>query len=422
MSDTTSARMKKILLVHETFGRLAGAEQNILVTAPHLREAFGLACLYWKRSGRDEASFEALFPEVAQVDFDGPADAVRQAVGAALARINPDLVYVHKCVSIPVLDALVESGRPLVRMEHDHDIYCMRSYKYFPWSRRICLKKAGLCCVFPCLASIKRDRSRGRFGLQWVDYRRQMRCIDLSRQFTAQFVVTHYMRDELIRQGFPPERIFIFPPIPAPTAVTFSSSFSGRNLIVFAGQIIRGKGLDVLLRSLALCKAPFELAVLGSGSHQAYCEALTRELKLQDRVRFHGFVSFDKMADLYREATLVAVPSVWPEPIATIGLEVLRYGLPVVGFDAGGIRDWLKDGQTGFLVPWMDVPAMAARIDELLTDKDKARRLGTQGRDFVNREYAFEPYVARMKKVFLTLMEGRVPVCENGDTGVSGRA
>jgi glycosyltransferase involved in cell wall biosynthesis len=409
--------MRKILLVHETFGRLAGAEQNILVTAPRLREEFALACLYWRRSGRDEPAFEALFPESVSVDFGGPAAEVRREVDLAIATINPDLIYVHKCVSIPVLEALVESGRPLVRMEHDHDIYCMRSYKYFPWSRRICVKKAGLCCLVPCLASIKRDRSHGRFGVQWVNYRRQMRCIELSRRFTAQFVVTHYMRDELIRQGFPPERIMIFPPIPSPTAAAFSSSFSEKNLIVFAGQIIRGKGLDVLLHALARCHAPFQLAVLGSGSHQASCEALTRELKLQDSVRFHGFVSFDKMAEIYREATLVVVPSVWPEPIATIGLEVLRYGLPVVGFDAGGIRDWLKDGETGFLIPWMDIPAMAKRIDELLTDKDKARRLGMQGREFVNREYAFDPYIARMKRVFLAMMEGRAPAAEDRGLG-----
>ncbi|MEI6809223.1 MAG: glycosyltransferase family 4 protein [bacterium] len=409
--------MKKILLVHETFGRLAGAEQNILVTAPYLREDFALACIYWKRSGRDEEAFAALFPEAVAVDFGGPATMVRQEMNQALAKINPDLVYVHKCVSIPVLEALVASGRPLVRMEHDHDIYCMRSYKYFPWSRRICVKKAGLCCLVPCLASLKRDRSHGRFGLQWVNYRRQMRCIELSRRFTAQFVVTQYMRDELIRQGFPQDRIMIFPPIPSTATAAISSSFSGKNLIVFAGQIIRGKGLDVLLRSLALCRMPFQLAVLGSGSHQAYCEQLTRKLNLQDRVHFHGFVSFDAMSDTYREATLVAVPSVWPEPIATIGLEVLRYGLPVVGFDAGGIRDWLKDGETGFLVPWMDLPAMAGRIDELLSDKEKARRLGANGREFINREYAFDPYITRMKRVFLAMMEGLIPAASDRNPG-----
>jgi glycosyltransferase involved in cell wall biosynthesis len=397
--------VKKILFVHETFGRLAGAEQNILVTAPHLANEFALECLYWNRSGRDEASFEKLFPVSYQVSFDGPPDATRARVAEILVQSAPDLVYVHKCISNPVLEALTAWGGPLVRMEHDHDIYCMRSYKYSPWNRRICTRKAGPCCIFPCLAFVKRDRSRGRLGMSWVSYSRQMRCIELNRRFTAMFVVTEYMRDELIRQGFAPERIHIFPPIPAPTAHDFSSSFSNRNLIIFAGQIIRGKGLDALLRALALCRQPFHLTVLGSGSHQPSCENLAKELGIADRVEFPGFVPFEKLAGFYREATLVTVPSLWPEPIATVGLEVLRYGLPVVGFDAGGIRDWLRDGETGFLIPWMDLPGMAGKIDFLLEHKDEARRLGAQGREFVNRAYAFDPYIERMKAMFRSLIQ-----------------
>jgi glycosyltransferase involved in cell wall biosynthesis len=395
---------RRILFVHETFGRLAGAEQNILVTAPRLAEAFDLECLYWTRSGKDEAAFEKVFPVNYRVAFDGPPATTRERVADVLRQSAPDLVYVHKCIANPVLEALTDWGGPLVRMEHDHDIYCMRSYKYFPWNRRICTRKAGPCCLVPCLAFLKRDRSRGRFGVSWVSYRRQMRCIELNRRFSAMFVVTQYMRDELVRQGFAADRIHIFPPIPAPAGQAFSSTFSDINRIIFAGQIIRGKGLDALLRALALCEQPFRLTVLGSGSHQAECETLAKTLGLSDRVEFPGFVPFDRLASFYREATLVAVPSLWPEPIATIGLEVLRYGLPVVGFDAGGIRDWLRDGETGFLIPWLDLNAMAGKIDYLLAHKDEARRLGEQGRVFVNREYAFDPYIERMKATFHDLI------------------
>ncbi len=402
--DGSFRTMKKILFVHETFGRWAGAEQNILVTAPHLAKAFALECLYWNRSGKDEAAFESLFPVNHQVAFDGPPAVTRDRVAGLLRQSAPDLVYVHKCIANPVLEALTDWGGPLVRMEHDHDIYCMRSYKYNPLTRRICTRKAGRCCLFPCLAFLRRDRSRGRFGARWVSYRRQMRCIELNQRFSAMFVVTRYMRNELVRQGFAPERIHIFPPIPEPAGRSFCSSFSDRNRIVFAGQIIRGKGLDALLRALALCRQPFVLTVLGAGSHQAACERLARRLGLTDRVEFPGFVPFEKLAEYYREATLVAVPSLWPEPIATIGLEVLRYGLPVVGFDAGGIGDWLRDGETGFLIPWMDLRSMADRIDYLLSRKEEARRLGEQGRDWVSHEYAFEPYIERMKATFVDLI------------------
>jgi glycosyltransferase involved in cell wall biosynthesis len=364
-----------------------------------------LSGLFWKRSGRDEDTFGKLFDAVQFVDFEESPDKVRQGVLEAVRRERPDLIYVHKCISVPVLEALVASGVSLVRMEHDHDIYCMRRYKYFPWSRRICRKKAGLCCLFPCLAFVARDRSKGRFGIKWVSYREQQQCIQINKAFSAYFVVTEYMREELVRQGFEPGRIHVFPPIPLPRLATFTPSFSSRNRIIFAGQIIRGKGLDVLLRSLKLCREPFELVVLGSGSHQAYCETLSRQLGLEHSVRFPGFVSQEELIGFYADASLVVVPSVWPEPIATVGLEVLRCGLPVVGFDAGGIRDWLRDGETGYLIPWMDTRVLAERIDVLLKDKELARRLGEQGREFVDRVYDFNAYIARMKKTFHALME-----------------
>ncbi len=397
--------LKKILFVHETFGRMAGAEQNIMVTAPTLRERFRLSGLFWKRSGKDEETFGNLFESSRFVEFDGDPGVVRAGIAEAVRLENPDLIYVHKCIAIPVLEALVASGIPLVRMEHDHDIYCMRRYKYFPWSRKICTRKAGLCCLFPCLAFLARDRSRGRFGVRWVSYREQQRCIEVNKAFSAYFVVTEYMREELIRQGFDASRIHIFPPIPLPREITFTPSFSARNRVIFAGQIIRGKGLDVLLHALKQCREPFELVVLGSGSHQGRCEAMVRELGLEGSVRFPGFVSQEELAGFYADATLVVVPSVWPEPIATIGLEVLRYGLPVIGFDAGGIRDWLRDGETGYLIPWMDTRMMAERIDTLLAHKDVARRLGAQGREFVNRVYDFDAYIVRMKQAFQSLME-----------------
>jgi len=87
---------------------------------------------------------------------------------------------------------------------------------------------------------------------------------------------------------------------------------------------------------------------------------------------------------------------VWPEPIATIGLEVMRYGLPVVGFNSGGIGDWLKDGENGYLVPWMDTDKFALSLDKLLGDKALARRMGEAGRVRVARDYGFDDYIQRL--------------------------
>jgi glycosyltransferase involved in cell wall biosynthesis len=292
-------------------------------------------------------------------------------------------------------------------MVHDHDIYCMRSYKYHYFSREICTRAASTYCVVGCGACVVKN-SGGGFPLKWVSYREKKREIALNRRFDRMVVVTEYMRDELLRNGFDPPRIEIHAPVPRMGDPDLRSTFSDRNLILYAGQIIRGKGVDVLLESLARVKTPFECIILGDGNHKAYCEGLSRRLGLSDRVHFKGFIPQEELKSYYRECSVVALSSVWPEPIATIGLEVMRYALPVVGFDAGGIKDWLKDGENGFLVPWMDRDAFAGRLDELLQDKEKARRLGENGLRFVSERYDFDSYIGDLEDMFGRVVDGHV--------------
>ena len=83
-----------------------------------------------------------------------------------------------------------------------------------------------------------------------------------------------------------------------------------------------------------------------------------------------------------------------------VGIEAMRYGLPVVAFDAGGIKEWLIDGRNGFLVPWMDRDAYAARVEALLRDKTLARQMGETGRQLVSQHYDFSRYVTGIENLF----------------------
>jgi len=392
----------KILFVHDRMGALAGAEANAFITANELKSrGHVVGLVHGSATGKGvekwEKTFEPRFP------LDGVTDG--QLVSAAVLSFDPDMVYVHKMASLPVLQALVDSGRPLVRMVHDHDIYCMRSYKYNALTRKICHRPATPYCIFPCGAFLARNHEGG-LPIKWVSYFGKKREIALNRRFDRMVVVTEYMRQELLQNGFDPGRIEIHPPVPRMGDLDITSSFSSRNLIVFAGQIIRGKGVDILLKALALMKQPFECIILGDGSHLDFCRKKSRELGLVGRVKFPGFVPQEELKNYYRECTVVAVPSVWPEPFATIGMEVMRYGIPVVAFDVGGLRDWLKHEENGFLVPWMDHEQFAARLDQLLLDKDLARRLGASGLDLVTKNYDFNRYIENLVGMFGRVVEG----------------
>lgn len=392
----------KILYVHERFGALAGAEANAYITAEQLGlRGHEIGILHGPGTGKNEDGWNRVFPSGFALG-DSPAAATRQA----LADFRPDVVYVHKMADLDVIETLVASGTPLVRMVHDHDIYCMRSYKYNVFTREICTRAASLYCATACGACVVRNRDGG-FPLKWVSYGDKKREIALNRRFDRTVVVTTYMRDELLNNGFDRDRIEIHAPVPRMGEEGLRSGFSDRNLILYAGQIIRGKGVDVLLEALAKVESPFECIILGDGNHREHCQQLSERLGLSDRVHFRGFIPQEELKAYYRDCSVVALSSVWPEPIATIGLEVMRYALPVVAFDAGGIKDWLIDGHNGYLVPWMDRTAYARRIDELLRDKEKARQLGQNGFELVSERYDFDGYIGDLEGMFGRVVEGK---------------
>ena len=386
----------KLLFVHDRFGALAGAEANIFHTAAEFqRRGHAVGILHGPGTGRGEAGWRNVFSD----RFALPTHDVPAGVGGLVAKFRPDAIYVHKLADPRVLEALLAADTPLVRMVHDHDLYCMRSYKYNYFTRAVCTRALSPYCVFPCGASIARNRENG-FPLKWVSYAAKKKEIELNRHFDRVIVGSAYMKQELLRNGFAEDKIEIHPPATNVDDAAAGSTFSSRNLIVYAGQLVRGKGVDVLLEALAQVLVPFECVIAGEGHHRARCEALCRKFGLENRVRFAGFVPQEQLKQFYGEASVAVLSSVWPEPFGAVGLEAMRYGLPVVAFDAGGIKEWLMDGHNGFLVPWMDHALFALRVELLLRDKSLARQMGERGRRAVTQELSFARYITGLEDLF----------------------
>lgn len=386
----------KILFVHEKFGAFGGAEVNILITATELQaRGHTVGILHGPPTGKGEAVWQNIFQE----RFPCTDERDSTATPVACTAFRPDLIYVHKMSDLKVLEQLLDSGTPIIRMVHDHDLYCMRSYKYNFFTRHICERALSPLCVFPCGAFIARDHE-GALPVKWVSYAAKTRELELNRQFHRLIVATQFMKDELLRNHFKPEAIEIHAPVPASSDASWASSFSPRNHLIYAGQIIRGKGVDVLVESLAQVRVPFTCFIFGDGEQRQFCERLSHKLGLAERVVFKGYVSPDEIATFYREGSVAVVSSVWPEPFGAVGLEAMRFGLPVVAFDAGGISEWLTDGHNGFLVPWMDRTAFAARVEELLGDKTLARQMGAHGRQLIAERYQFSDYIAGLEDLF----------------------
>lgn len=386
----------KILFAHQYFGALGGAETNIHLTATELQKrGHSVALLHVTETGRGTESWHEIFPTRFQLS----ASDIPGCIASALDSFDPDLIYLHVLPNVEAVETLLGSSVPVIRMVHDHSLYCPRSYKYNPLTRATCHRPASAYCIFPCMAQIARNRN-SFFPLKWAGLAAHRRELELSKQCEQIIVYSEYSKTELERNGFNPKKIQIHVPIrcwsDGPVA-----SFSERNLILFAGQIIRGKGVDLLLKALSRLRVRFECLILGDGNYRPHCQRLCTRLNLADRVQFRGFVAADELQNFYLDASVFVVPSVWPEPFGMVGPEAMRYGLPVVAFDSGGIREWLTHSENGFLAPWKDVDALALRIEELLRNKALARRLGQNGLKRVNRVYSAPRQVDTLERLFL---------------------
>lgn len=150
-------------------------------------------------------------------------------------------------------------------------------------------------------------------------------------------------------------------------------------VIVAVGNLRREKGYDDLLRSFALLSArqpTVRLRVLGDGPDRDALEELARELRMESRLEWLGWV--DQPWEELSRATIFATAT-RVEPLGIAALEAMAAGLPVVAPRVGGLGELVEDGVTGILVPPGDLGAIADALDRLLNNRAWAEQLGRAG-------------------------------------------
>lgn len=172
-----------------------------------------------------------------------------------------------------------------------------------------------------------------------------------------------------------------------------------------------GYGIDLLLRAFAGLKADADvsaahpdcrLLVVGSGPDREALEALARQLGIQAATRFVDAVPHaDVPSWLARLDVYVAASRFESFGVAVI--EASACERPVVVSDAGGLPEVVQHGQTGFVTPVENVPALQAALKTLVLDAGLRERFGQQGRAFVESRYAWPRCVDRMEAVYRSL-------------------
>jgi len=182
--------------------------------------------------------------------------------------------------------------------------------------------------------------------------------------------ISESTRDDLVARGIPHASIrVIYPGIDATAYTPDPAARSAAPLFAYLGRLKRYKGVHFVVQAFARLAHPTAiLEIAGAGDYRPALERLARSLDLHDRVRFLGRIpEAEKLALLRRAWGLVlASPK---EGWGITNLEAAACGTPVVASDSPGIRESVRDGETGFLVPHGDVAAMADAMGALATTR-----------------------------------------------------
>ena len=219
-------------------------------------------------------------------------------------------------------------------------------------------------------------------------------CVsDYTRsQLMAMVQERHWHKLHVIRCGL--ELARYEPAGPPPAGV--------RPQILCVARLVPQKGLALLLRALAILTSRGvepELELVGDGPCRPELEQLAGQLGVRDRVRFFGPGSQDQIRAAYGAATVFCLPSLI-EGLPVVLMEAMACERPVIATAVAGVRELVRDGDTGLLVSAGRADELADALQRLLSDAALRDRLAAQGRMFVERHHDVDASARAVARIF----------------------
>ena len=156
-------------------------------------------------------------------------------------------------------------------------------------------------------------------------------------------------------------------------------------VILYVGRIEPLKGLDVLVGALPLLENPENTRLLvvggkpGEDAELQRLKSFAEGLGIGEKVTFTGAVEQDRLPIFYSAADVFVLPSYY-ESFGLVALEAMACGTPVVVSRVGGLKTFIKNGETGYLIPWHCPEPFAQRLDMLLENPSLRDKMGKAAR------------------------------------------
>jgi glycogen(starch) synthase len=293
--------------------------------------------------------------------------AMSRTLSAMLAATDYDVIHAHDWSVNSALRPARRASVPVVMTLHDYSHVCA--------SKRL-VRNDALCSgpgLGKCVMCASRQHNPvvgpGVVVTNWLSHRRRQRDIAAFIPVSSAVAVSTHLH---------PSTFEVIPNFIPDDLVGRDSSAHLDGPIVFVGDLSRDKGVEVLIEAYRRLEHPPELVLAGRSIPST-------PVTLPPHARWAGVLPYPEVHRLMASASLVVVPSIYPDCCPTVILEAMAAGRPVVAAASGGIVDMVVDGVTGRLVAPGDPRALAQAMASVLDDPDHAQAMGTAGLAHVTR-------------------------------------
>lgn len=383
----------RVAIATETLSRDGGTAAHVLDSAHALLDAGHDILLVVGNVGSHHVCSNVI--KIGGLDRAPLREETRDAVLKAVRSFRPDTVHLHGLHDSPLVRRLRREA-PVIWSVHNY-VGCMSGLKYFG-SGQECTRKHGLGCL-PNIALRGCDHRRVPRPSA-TKYREVGRRLTALREADAAVVYSDVMRRHLSENGV--NRVHVIP-LFVETQADLVPLPTGKR-ILFSGRLVPYKGVDVLIQALNRVQDA-TLEICGDGWSNASVRRRVARLGVQERVSFLGWQDASHMREIYDRSRCLVVPSLWPEPFGLVGIEAMARARPVIASDTGGIRQWLRDGETGYLVRPGDEVGLASAINRMLANHTEASVMGRRGAEVVGELFSPAAFVAKTLAAYRGAMD-----------------
>jgi glycosyltransferase involved in cell wall biosynthesis len=386
-----------ILHINTHSTRKGGAEVYLLDVIQRLT-ARGHACHLAYAQDRPEELFSSIrLPSIGRTGDFSPADDAHRLSEFIKTR-DPDLIHLHGLWNLEVIK-LCLSMKPCLMTTHDYRWLCPDSKFYWKRSQTECPRIAGWSCAAMTLTK----KCLTPRPLQALRHLRRINGFKkLLPQLKAVISPSRAAAARVKAEGYPESNLHVLPYYCGMPSAKSPRPVPKSKRICFIGRIAPYKGLEYFLKALAALPQDVEGWIMGdvTGAKGNQITQDAQSLGCEQKIKLIPWGDQKGVEDVLKQVSILVFPSIWPETLGIIGLEAMAQGVPVIGCDIGGVRDWLKHEETGFLCSPKSDRQIAEYATRLFSDESLMMSMGQQSIHHVSQHFQPETHLGKLVEIY----------------------